>query len=148
MAIPSQQIGWSQTAKLLWQISKQLENLIKVAGNVQVTPSPTTSTTTSTTTTIVPTTTTTTTASVYKPFTDNDSSSGSSSTACSQPNVFPKTYYFIGDGTYPAVGDTVYYFTPFTGQYTPFTNGGNYNKMSNNSVYATNAQGVVIDIVP
>ena len=34
MAIPSQQIGWSQTAKLLWQISKQLENLIKVAGNV------------------------------------------------------------------------------------------------------------------
>ena len=38
MAIPSQQIGWSQRAKLLWQISKQLENLIKVAGNVQVAP--------------------------------------------------------------------------------------------------------------
>jgi hypothetical protein len=43
MAIPSQQIGWSQRAKLLWNISKQLENLIKVAGNVQLT---TTSTTT------------------------------------------------------------------------------------------------------
>jgi hypothetical protein len=41
MAIPSQQIGWSQKAKLLWQISKQLENLIKVAGNVQVTPAAT-----------------------------------------------------------------------------------------------------------
>lgn len=43
MAIPSQQIGWSQRAKLLWNISKQLENLIKVAGNVQL---PTTTTTT------------------------------------------------------------------------------------------------------
>ncbi len=48
MAIPSQQIGWSQKAKLLWNISKQLENLIKVAGNVQLT------TTTTTTTTIAP----------------------------------------------------------------------------------------------
>jgi len=41
MAIPSQQIGWSQRAKLLWNISKQLENLTKVAGNVTLpTPSP------------------------------------------------------------------------------------------------------------
>jgi hypothetical protein len=38
MAIPSQQIGWSQKAKLLWNISKQLETLTKVAGNVVVTP--------------------------------------------------------------------------------------------------------------
>ena len=52
MAIPSQQIGWSQRAKLLWNISKQLENLIKVAGNVQL------PTTTTTTTTSVPLTTT------------------------------------------------------------------------------------------
>jgi hypothetical protein len=42
MAIPSQQIGWSQRAKLLWNISKQLENLIKVAGNVQLTTTTTT----------------------------------------------------------------------------------------------------------
>jgi hypothetical protein len=42
MAIPAQQIGWSQKAKLLWNISKQLENLTKVAGNVYVgcTPAP------------------------------------------------------------------------------------------------------------
>jgi hypothetical protein len=33
MAIPSQQIGWSQRAKLLWNISKQLENLTKVMYN-------------------------------------------------------------------------------------------------------------------
>lgn len=46
MAIPSQQIGWSQRAKLLWNISKQLENLIKVAGNVNL---PTTTTTTTAT---------------------------------------------------------------------------------------------------
>ena len=52
MAIPSRQIGWGTTDNLLWQISKQLEQLIKVtaAGN-----------TTTTTTTIAPTTTTTTT---------------------------------------------------------------------------------------
>lgn len=46
MAIPSQQIGWSQKAKLLWSISKQLEKLIQVAGNVQVGPGTTTTTTT------------------------------------------------------------------------------------------------------
>lgn len=54
MAIPSKQIGQSAEANLLWQISKQLETLIKVTyanGN----------TTTSTTTTASPTTTTTTT---------------------------------------------------------------------------------------
>lgn len=27
MAIPSQQIGWSQKAKLLWNIAKQMEQL-------------------------------------------------------------------------------------------------------------------------
>jgi len=54
MAIPSRQIGWSQKANLLWQISKQLEKLTQVAGNVTLT--------TTTTTTVVPTTTTTTTA--------------------------------------------------------------------------------------
>lgn len=44
MAIPSQQIGWSQKSKLLWNISKQLETLTRVAGNVIVTPpSPSTS---------------------------------------------------------------------------------------------------------
>jgi len=44
MAIPSQQIGWSQKAKLLWSISKQLEKLIQVAGNVQVGTTTTTTT--------------------------------------------------------------------------------------------------------
>lgn len=39
MAIPSKQIGWSQRANLLWEISKQLETLTKVAGNVYITPS-------------------------------------------------------------------------------------------------------------
>lgn len=34
MAIPSKQIGWSQKANLLWNISKQLETLTKVMGNV------------------------------------------------------------------------------------------------------------------
>lgn len=34
MAIPNRQIGWSNKANLLWQISKQLERLTQVAGNV------------------------------------------------------------------------------------------------------------------
>jgi len=51
MAIPSQQIGWSQTSKLLWNISKQLEKLTQVASKVGVTP---TTPTTTTTTTIAP----------------------------------------------------------------------------------------------
>ena len=55
MAIPSKGIGWSNESNLLWQISKQLEQLIKVvsAGNTYPT--------TTTTTTVAPTTTTTTT---------------------------------------------------------------------------------------
>ena len=64
MAIPSRQIGWGTTDNLLWQISKQLELLIKVtaAGNTYTTTSTTTlAPTTTTTTTVAPTTTTTTT---------------------------------------------------------------------------------------
>jgi uncharacterized protein (TIGR02145 family) len=37
MAIPSQEIGWSQKSKLLWQISKQLERLIQVRANINKT---------------------------------------------------------------------------------------------------------------
>jgi len=51
MKIPNRQIGWSQENNLLWQISKQLEQLIKVKANL----------TNTTTTTVAPTTTTTTT---------------------------------------------------------------------------------------
>jgi hypothetical protein len=46
MAIPSKQIGWGTAENLLWQISKQLETLIKVTGN--------NNTTTTTTTTATP----------------------------------------------------------------------------------------------
>jgi hypothetical protein len=53
MAIPSRGIGWSTTDNLLWQISKQLEQLIKVtgAGNTYTTTSSTTIAPTTTTTT-------------------------------------------------------------------------------------------------
>jgi hypothetical protein len=57
MAIPSQQIGWSQKAKLLWQISKQLEALTGVmARNIPATTTTTTSSSTSTSTTTTTTT--------------------------------------------------------------------------------------------
>jgi len=45
MAIPSKQIGWSTESNLLWQISKQLEQLIGITASL---------TTTTTTTTAAP----------------------------------------------------------------------------------------------
>ena len=49
----NKEIGWSVEANLLWEISKQLEQLTRVVGSLG---------TTTTTTTVAPTTTTTTTA--------------------------------------------------------------------------------------
>jgi hypothetical protein len=46
MSIPSKQIGWSQESNLLYQISKQLDQLIKVTSQL--------SSTTTTTTTAAP----------------------------------------------------------------------------------------------
>jgi hypothetical protein len=46
MGVPNKQIGWSTEANLLWQISKQLDELIKVTSAL--------STTTTTTTTAAP----------------------------------------------------------------------------------------------
>lgn len=48
MAIPNRQIGWSQKANLLWEISKQLERLTQVAGSIVINPTPPTTTTTTT----------------------------------------------------------------------------------------------------
>jgi len=45
MGVPNKQIGWSQESNLLWQISKQLDELIKVTASL---------TTTTTTTTAAP----------------------------------------------------------------------------------------------
>jgi hypothetical protein len=45
MAIPSREIGSSTQSNLLWQISKQLDHLIKVVGG---------NSTTTTTTTVTP----------------------------------------------------------------------------------------------
>lgn len=45
MPIPSKQIGWSNEANLLWEISKQLEQLIAITSKL---------TTTTTTTTVAP----------------------------------------------------------------------------------------------
>ena len=63
MAIPNRQIGWGTTDNLLWQISKQLEQLIKVtyANSTTTTTTTTSAPTTTSTTTVAPTTTTTTT---------------------------------------------------------------------------------------
>jgi len=44
MAIPAKQIGQSQQSNLLWNISKQLENLIKVTSKVSVSGNPSTPT--------------------------------------------------------------------------------------------------------
>ena len=45
MAIPNKQIGWSQESNLLWEISRQLDRMLKA---VCTPPCPTTTTTTTT----------------------------------------------------------------------------------------------------
>ena len=84
MAIPSQQIGWSQKAKLLWQISKQMEYLTKVMGG-------NTPTTTTTTTTVAPTTTTTTSSTSTTSTTSTSTTSTSTSTTTTTTTVAPTT---------------------------------------------------------
>ena len=54
MAIPSRQIGWGTEENLLWQISKQLDTLTKVAYNIGKTTTTTSTSTTTTTTTAAP----------------------------------------------------------------------------------------------
>ena len=46
MGIPNKQIGWSQESNLLWQISNQLDQLIKVTASLSTSTSTTTTTTT------------------------------------------------------------------------------------------------------
>jgi hypothetical protein len=42
MSVPNKQIGWSQEANLLWEISKQLDKLIKVTAALSTTSTTTT----------------------------------------------------------------------------------------------------------
>jgi len=42
MGVPNKQIGWSTEANLLWQISKQLDELIKVTSALSTTTTTTT----------------------------------------------------------------------------------------------------------
>ena len=44
MGVPNKQIGWSQESNLLWQISKQLDQLIKVTSKLAETTTTTTTT--------------------------------------------------------------------------------------------------------
>jgi hypothetical protein len=53
MSIPSKQIGWSNESNLLWQISKQLEQLIAVTAALTTTSTTTAAPTTTTSTTTV-----------------------------------------------------------------------------------------------
>jgi hypothetical protein len=52
MGISNKQIGWSQESNLLWQISNQLDQLIKVTASLTTTTTTTASPTTTTTTTV------------------------------------------------------------------------------------------------
>jgi len=52
MGIAPKQIGWSQESNLLWQISNQLDQLIKVTASLTTTTTTTASPTTTTTTTL------------------------------------------------------------------------------------------------
>ena len=63
---------------------------------------------------------------------------GDSGTACSSPNVYPYTWYFIGPGIYPTVGDTIYV-TP--GNIYNLNN--NWMKISNGHALQGNSSGVI-----
>jgi hypothetical protein len=91
------------------------------------------------------TTTTTTTAPVYREFTTN-SSYAASGTICGTSNVFDVTRYFIGAGSYPVAGDTVYAADGLGGYYPYGTGPGSYGKMSNNSAYSSSDLGLVLDV--
>jgi hypothetical protein len=111
MAIPSRQIGWSQKANLLWQISKQLEKLTQVAGNVVLTTTTTTSSTSTSTTS-----TTTTSGSLYEAVpvyigtntfdacTNGGTPNGTFYVASGNPIVAGTTVYENSSLTTPAAG--------------------------------------------
>lgn len=54
MGTSNKQIGWSVEANLLWEISKQLDELIKVTSSLTTTTTTTAAPTTTTTTTTAP----------------------------------------------------------------------------------------------
>jgi len=54
MSIPSRQIGWGTKENLLWQISKQLEQLIAVTSKLATTTTTSSSSSTTTSTTTAP----------------------------------------------------------------------------------------------
>jgi hypothetical protein len=124
MAIPSKQIGWGTQENLLWEISKQLEQLAGVMSKIG-------QTTTSTTTTVAPTTTTTsTTTSGLFPINGIYYSSNGGA-ICSSPidifSPFPNAYCTtstLQDGSYLYSGN---------GTANPVIGG----------IYVSNAQGVV-----
>jgi hypothetical protein len=96
--------------------------------------------TTTTTTTIPGTTTTTTTALVFKSFTFNGGQ-GSLETACGI-TTFPATAFFIGAGTYPTVGDSLY----FTANILDPLLFNDWMKMSNGYAIQGNNTNVIINI--
>jgi hypothetical protein len=88
MAIPSRGIGWSTEDNLLWQISKQLEQLTNVTAKGCTTTTSTSSSTTTTTTTLP----------VYRVYTALLTQTGSSSSnAVTDLPLLPGTTYKIND---------------------------------------------------
>jgi hypothetical protein len=117
MAIPSQQIGWSQKSKLLWQISKQLEQLTGILYKGGTT------TTTSSSTSSTSTTSTTTTAATYG-YTLNVSPNGNPAAVCADSSEINATgnnvdfcsctsfyspyFQFAGQPVYVRLGTTLF----------------------------------------
>jgi hypothetical protein len=122
MAIPSRQIGWGTQENLLWEISKQLEQLTGVLSKIGQT--------TSTTTTNSPTTTTTTT---IIPFSGTIKYGDSGANACSDSPSY-NSFSVTGNGTTFCNSTQLtgidFAFTPLGTGYVSF--GGQYYSVLNN----------------
>jgi hypothetical protein len=103
MAIPSRGIGWSTEDNLLWQISKQLEQLTNVTAQSCTNCTTTTSTSSSTTTT-------TTTLPPYKVYTALLERTGATApTATILENTLGTiTFGYTGPGNYPILSSSLF----------------------------------------
>lgn len=110
--------------------------LVDTGGSSSTCPCPiTTTTTTSSTSTSTSTSTTT---SPYKTFMFYSSISGDLPTICALSGTLSGPWYFIGPGTYPTVGDTIYWSPGF-----PYALNGAWMKIANGHAINGDANGYI-----
>jgi hypothetical protein len=118
MAIPSKQIGWGTQENLLWEISKQLEQLAGVMSKIG-------QTTSTTTTTVAPSTTTTTTTQGVPILKWRYTSIDSPQDVCINPGLLPfsfngstlcdSTSIYLDTSSIDPLGDSIIFYGAYQG---------------------------------